>query len=78
MKKKEKRMDNLERYRRSNCLILHGCVDLPKENADYVTSENFVLDTLNSRLKFAHPIRNNDIGICHVMPSRKGKKSDNH
>ena len=32
-----------------------------------------MLDTLNSRLKFAHPIRNSDIDICHVMPSQKGK-----
>ena len=66
-------MDDLEQYGRSNCLILHGCVDLPKENAGYVTFENFVLDTLNSRLKFAHPIHNSDIDICHVLPSQKGK-----
>ena len=32
-----------------------------------------MLDTLNSRLKFAHPICNSDIDICHIMPSRKGK-----
>ena len=73
IQEKEKRMDDLEQYGRSNCLILHGCVDLPKENAGYVTFENFVLDTLNSRLKFTHPIRNSDIDICHVLPSRKGK-----
>ena len=73
IEEKEKRMDDLEQYGRSNCLILHGCVDLPKENAGYVTFENFVLDTLNSRLKFAHPIHNSDIDICHVLPSRKGK-----
>ena len=73
IEEKEKRMDNLEQYGRSNCLILHGGVNLPKENADCVTFENFVLDTLISRLKFAHPIRNSDIDICHVMPSQKGK-----
>ena len=66
-------MDNLEQYGRSNCLVLHGCVDLPKENAGYVPFENFVRDTLNSRLKFVHPICNSNIDICHVMPSRKGK-----
>ena len=73
IEEKEKRLDDLEQYGRSNCLILHGCVDLPKENAGYVTFENFVLDTLNSRLKFAYPIHNSDIDICHVLPSRKGK-----
>ena len=73
IEKKEKRMDDLEQYGRSNCFILHVCVNLPKESAGYVTFENFVLDTLNSRLKFAHPIRNGDIDICRVMPSRKRK-----
>ena len=32
-----------------------------------------MLDTLNSRLQFTHPICNSDIDICHVMPSQKGK-----
>ena len=73
IEEKEKRMDNFEQYRKSNCLVLHGCVDLPMENARHVTLENFVLDTLNSRLKFAHSIRNSDIDICHAKPSRKGK-----
>ena len=68
-------MDDLEQYARSNCVILHGCVDLPKENAGYVTFENLVLGTLNSRLKCVHPIYNSDIDICHVVPSRKGKNS---
>ena len=66
-------MNDLEQYGRSNCLVLHGCVYLPKENAGHVTFENFVLDTLNSRLKFAHPIHNSDIDICPAMPSRKRK-----
>ena len=66
-------MDVVEHYGRSNCLILHECVNLPKKNAGYVTFENFVLDALNSKLKFAHPIRNSDIDLCHVLPSRKGK-----
>ena len=38
-----------------------------------MTFENFVPDTLNYRLKFAHLICNSDIDICHIMPSRKGK-----
>ena len=32
-----------------------------------------MLGTLNSRLKFAHPIHNSDIDIGHVMPSQKEK-----
>ena len=69
----EKRMDDLEQYGSSNCLILHECVNLPNENAGYVTFEYFVQDTLNSRVKFPHPIHNSDIDISQVMPSRKGK-----
>ena len=51
IKQKGKRMDDLEQYGRRNCLILHGCVNFPKENAVYVTLENFVSDTLNSKLE---------------------------
>ena len=52
---------------------MHGCVNLSNKNAGYFTFENFVQDTLDSKLKFPHPIRINDIDICHVMPSRKEK-----
>ena len=66
-------MGNLEQYGETNCFIVHGCVNLSNENAGYVTFESFVLDTLNSRLKFPRSIRNSDINICDVMPSGKGK-----
>ena len=67
IEEKEKRKDDLEQYGRSKCLILCGCVNLPKENAGYVAFENFVPDSLNSRLKFDHPISNSDILCSHVL-----------
>ena len=70
-------MDDLEQYGRSNCLILH-VVKFPKENAGYVTFENFVLDTPKPRTRFPQPIHNSDIDICYEMPSRKRKKSNNY
>ena len=77
LNRKKKKMDDFEQYVRSNCIILHGCVNLSNENAGYVTFENFVLGTLNSRPIFPHSPRNSDIDICHAMPSRK-IKSSNH
>ena len=42
----ERRMDDLEQYSRSNCLILHGCQNLPPKSSDNEAFENFVLNTL--------------------------------
>ena len=67
IEEKEKRKDDLEQYGRSKCLILYGCVNLPKEKAGYVTFENFVPDSLNFRLKFDHPISSSDILCSHVL-----------
>ena len=69
----QRHLDDLEQYSRSNCLILHGCTNLPEKKASNLDFENFVLKTLNSRIKLSQPIINTDIDICHVLPSRKAK-----
>ena len=69
----ERRMDDLEQYSRSNCLILHGCQNLPAKSSDNEVFENFVLNTLNDKLQIEPQLSNHDIDVCHALPSRKGK-----
>ena len=65
-------MDDLEQYGRRNCLILHGCPDQPV-GGKYPVFESYVTNKLNSELDLEYQIRSNDIDICHVLPSRKGR-----
>ena len=69
----QRHLDDLEQYSRSNCLILHGCTNLLEKKARNLDFENFIIKTLNSRIKLSQPIANTDIDICHVLPSRKAK-----
>ena len=65
-------LDDLEQYGRRNCLILHGCPDQPV-GGKYPVFESYVTNKLNSELDLEYQIRSNDIDICHVLPSRKGR-----
>ena len=66
--------DDLAQYSRSNnCLILHGCKDLPTQEATEQDFENYVLDKLYSKIKLPKALESNDIDICHVLPSTKEK-----
>ena len=68
----ERRIDDLEQYSRSNCLILHGCQNVPAKATNEVF-ESFVLNTLNSRLNLPSELTHSDIDISHVLPSAKNK-----
>ena len=57
----ERRLDDLEQYHISNCLILHGCDDIPPKESSNQVLENFVLSKLNSKIQFSTPLLNNDI-----------------
>ena len=69
----ERRLYDLEQYSRSNCLILHGCDDIPPKESCNQVFENFVLSKLNSKLQLSTPLVNNDIDICHALSSKKSK-----
>ena len=73
MYQNQRHLDDLGQYNRSNCLILHGCTSLPDKKTSNLDLENFVIKTLNSRIKLSQPIANTDINICHVLPYRKAK-----
>ena len=69
----EKRQDHLEQYSRSNCLVIHGCENIPKSKpGKYLEIENFVCDTLNEHLQLDFPLQANDLDIAHPLLSKKG------
>ena len=47
----ERRLDDMEQYGRSNCLIFHGCKDLPPKDAENMVVEKHVINVLNSKLQ---------------------------
>ena len=69
----ERRLDDMEQYGRSNCLILHGCKDLPLKDAENKVVEKHVINVLNSKPQLTTPLTSVDIDICHFLPSRKGR-----
>ena len=69
----ERRQDDLEQYSRSNCLVIHGCENVPKSKpGKYLEIENFVCNTLNEHLQLDSPLQANDLDIAHSLPSKKG------
>ena len=69
----ERRQDDLEQYSRSNCLVIHGCENVPKSKpGKYLEIENFVCNTLNEHLQLDSPLQANDLDIAHPLPSKKG------
>ena len=66
----ERAIDDLEQYSRRNCLILHGCGDIPKKKSSYTEFESYVVNKLNFRLGLSHRMTF-DINTCHILPSRK-------
>ena len=73
----EKRIYSLEQYSHSNCLILHGCQDVPKNTSSF-EFEGYVCKKINSNLKLSQPLKNEDIDICHILPSKKRQKPNNN
>lgn len=72
MEEQDMKMDDLEQYSRSNCLVLHGNSIDPKISNPEV--ERYVISTINSRLNLPTNISVNDIDICHPLPSKKSTK----
>ena len=68
---KERAIDDLEQYSQGNCLMLHGCRDIPKKKSCYAEFESYVVNKLNFRLGLRHRIKTFDIDTCHILPSRK-------
>ena len=67
----EKAIDDLEQYSWHNCLILHGCRDIPTKKSSYAEFESYVVEKLNFRLGLSHRIKTFDTDTCHILLSRK-------
>ena len=69
----EKRVDDLEQYGQSNCLIIHGCENVPDSKpGKTLKTEKYVCDIINSNLKLESPLQVQDLDITHPLPSKKG------
>ena len=65
----EQKLDDLEQYGRSNCLIIHRCVEVPKRG-EYLEHEKHVCGLLNLSLKLNPRLQVNDIDIAHPLPAK--------
>ena len=69
----ERRQDDLGQYSRSNCLVIHGCENVPKSKpGKYLEIENFVCNTFNEHLQLDSLLEANDLDIAHPLTSKKG------
>ena len=68
----DERIDNLEQYSRSNCLIFHG-IDFDK-NLGYIEFVNELTITLNDKLLLIREVKVEDIDIAHPLPPNKKNK----
>ena len=65
----EQKVDDLEQYGRSNCLIIHRCEEVSKRG-EYLEHEKYVYGLLNLNLKLNPPLQVNDIDIAHPLPAK--------
>ena len=69
----ETKLDDLEQYSRSNCLVAHGTGISSSNN--YSVFVNNVVDKLNTALQMTEKLSPNDVDIAHFLPSA-GKKNN--
>ena len=66
----EKRVDDLEQYGRSNCLIIHGCENVPDSKPGKTPeTEKYVCNIINTNLQLESPLQVQDLDIAHPLPS---------
>ena len=68
----ELKLDSLEQYSRSNCVILRSWEANFKQMTDPQV-ENYVLDVINNHLDLPCEIDEYELDICHSLPSFKKK-----
>ena len=65
----ERKLDDLEQYGRSNCLILHKCKNVP--TGSYHSFLDYLLGIFH---KMSCPVEKFDIDIAHVLPTSLPKE----
>ena len=69
----ETKLDDLEQYSRSNCLVVHGTGILSSNN--YSVFVNNVVDKLKTALQMTEKLSPNDVDIAHFLPSAVKKNN---
>ena len=69
----ETKLDDLEQYGCSNCIIFHG--SSIEQNENYKTFCEKVTEKLNNSLKLTEKVTINDINIAHNLPSAGNKRN---
>ena len=69
----ENAVDDLQQYSRRNCLILHGCTNMPESKSNYDAFEADVVKILNHHLKTS--LSSNEIDVTHPLPPSKSGTS---
>ena len=68
----EKRVDDLEQYGKFNCLIIHGCENVPDLKPGKISEiEKYVGNIINTSLQFESPLQVQDLDIAHPLLSKK-------
>ena len=67
----EKKIDHLEKYGGSNCLIVYGCKKVPN-SGKYLETENYICKTLNTHHGFDNPLQVKDLDVAHALLAKKG------
>ena len=69
----ELKLDSLEQYSRSNCLLLHTKSSIQQPTADdNLFYEKISSNIINEHLNLNQPITEKDIDVAHTLPSKKG------
>lgn len=71
----EKQIDDLDQQSRRNCLVLHGCKNVPKRSTPnaYQKLEDYATSSINKHIPDAN-IKSVDIDSVHVLPSKHAEK----
>ena len=67
MEDQERKLNDLEQYGRSNCLIVPKCEGVPKKG-EYLEHEKYICNVLNDNLQLNPPLQLNDIDVAHPLP----------
>ena len=69
IEEQERKLDDIEQYGRSNCLIVHRCEEVPNRG-EYLEHEKYACYILNQNLQLNPPLQVSDIDVAHPLPSK--------
>ena len=69
IEEQERKLDDLEQYGRSDCLIVHRCEEVPNRG-EYLEHEKYACNILNQNLQLNPPLQVSDIDVAHWLPSK--------